>query len=93
MTKYAKRKAMLAMSDDLDKLKNEDTKPIHSGYGWCTSRLFNSWAKWHSETTGKPPNSYRDIGDAEAQLASIMNMTTLSEFVKDFHNLPLKRIW
>ena len=90
MTKYAKRKAMLAMPDDLDKLK-EDTKPhLFLDMDGVQADFFNSWAKWHSETTGKPVNSYRDIGDAEAQLASIMNMTNQGpEFVKDFFaNLP-----
>ena len=90
MTKYAKRKAMLAMPNDLDKLK-EDTKPhLFLDMDGVQADFFNSWAKWHSETTGKPVNSYRDIGDAEAQLASIMNMTNQGpEFVKDFFaNLP-----
>ena len=36
---------------------------------------FNSWAKWYSEKTGKQISNYKDIGDAEAQLASIMELT------------------
>ena len=37
--------------------------------------FFGAWAKWYSNKTGKQITSYRDIGDAEAQLASIMELT------------------
>ena len=50
----------------------------------------NSWAKWYSEKTGKQISNYKDIGDAEAQLASIMELTNQGpEFVEQFFaNLP-----
>lgn len=52
--------------------------------------FFSQWAKWHSETTGKRASSYQDIGDGEAQLASIVNMSNQGpDFVRDFFaNLP-----
>jgi hypothetical protein len=47
--------------------------------------FFGQWAKWYSEKLGKTISSYRDIGDAEAQLASIMELTSQGpEFVEDF---------
>ena len=52
--------------------------------------FFSQWAKWHSETTGKRVSNYKDIGDGEAQLASIVNMANQGpDFVRDFFaNLP-----
>ena len=47
--------------------------------------FFGAWAKWYSNKTGKQITSYRDIGDAEAQLASIMELTNQGpEFVEKF---------
>ena len=44
--------------------------------------FFGAWAKWYSNKTGKQITSYRDIGDAEAQLASIMELTNSSNLLK-----------
>ena len=47
--------------------------------------FFSQWAKWHGEKTGQKVGSYRDIGDAEAQLASIIDMSNQgTEFVENF---------
>ena len=47
--------------------------------------FFGAWAKYYSEKTGRKITSYRDIGDAEAQLASIMELTNQGpEFVEKF---------
>ena len=47
--------------------------------------FFGAWAKWYSKKTGKQVTSYKDIGDAEAQLASIMELTNQGpQFVEEF---------
>ena len=48
--------------------------------------FFGAWAKWYGDKTGKQIPSYRDIGDAEAQLASIMELTNpaIQSLLKSF---------
>ena len=69
----------------------DDEKPhLYLDMDGVQADFFNSWAKWYSEKTGKQISNYKDIGDAEAQLASIMELTNQGpEFVEQFFaNLP-----
>ena len=51
--------------------------------------FLNSWAKWYSEKTGKQISNYKDIGDAEAQLASIMELTNSDRICRTVLLTPL----
>ncbi len=95
-SKYERRKEMLQQLDDLNNntLKDAvgDTQPhLYLDMDGVQADFFNEWAKWYSEKTGKQISSYKDIGDADAQLASIMELTNQGpEFVeKFFANLPV----
>ena len=87
-SKYEKRKEMLHQLDDINTLKDDvgDTQPhLYLDMDGVQADFFGAWAKWYSKKTGKQISSYRDIGDAEAQLASIMELTNQGpQFVEQF---------
>jgi len=53
--------------------------------------FFNSWAKWHNSKNNTNITNYREIGDADAQLASIVELSSQGpEFIEEFFaNLPV----
>ena len=72
---------------DTDDAFNEDVEQNHLylDMDGVQADFFGAWAKWYGDKTGKQISSYRDIGDAEAQLASIMELTNQGpEFVEKF---------
>jgi ribosomal protein S18 acetylase RimI-like enzyme len=70
----------LGLTEDVDGMPH-----LYLDMDGVQADFFTQWAKWHSEKTGQKVSSYRDIGDAEAQLASIIDMTNQGpEFVEKF---------
>ena len=79
---------------DTDKAFNEDAeqKPhLYLDMDGVQADFFNSWAKWHNSKNNTNITSYREIGDADAQLASIVELSSQGpEFIEEFFaNLPV----
>ncbi len=65
--------------------EDEEKPHLYLDMDGVQADFFGAWAKWYSNKTGKQVTSYKDIGDAEAQLASIMELTNQGpEFVEQF---------
>ena len=74
-TKVKKAKSWFARAKQAVFGEAEEKPHLYLDMDGVQADFFGAWAKWYSNKTGKQITSYRDIGDAEAQLASIMELT------------------